>query len=194
MKRFFAVFAVIFAMFFTVCGRAFADDLDYGREQIEDALPEGAGEILDEKGITPDNSGALNLTFGGVLSWLWDLFKSEAGKPFTLFCVLGAAILLTALAESLAEQGNLKGVVSVVGVLCSAGAAAVAMNDVLNETLGALSDELDERFFRIGRSAVVNLSHVRRVTKTDAILSDGAAVPLPRGAYEPLNRAIIART
>ena len=58
--------------------------------------------------------------------------------------------------------------------------------------LGALSDELDERFFRIGRAAIVNLSYIRRVTKTDAILSDGAAVPLPRGAYEALNRAIIA--
>ena len=38
----------------------------------------------------------------------------------------------------------------------------------------------------------MNLSHVRRVTKPDAILSDGTAVPLPRGAYEALNRAIIA--
>ena len=139
MKRFFAVFALVMALFFTLGGRAFADNFDYGREQIEGALPDDASEILDEKGITPDNSGALNLTFGGVLSGLWDLFKSEAGKPFTLFCVLGAAILLTAFAESLAEQGNLKGVVSVVGVLCSAGSAAAAMNDVLGETLGALS-------------------------------------------------------
>ena len=139
MKRFFTVFAVVFAIFFAFSGRAFADEPDYGREQIEGALPENAGEILNEKGITPDNSGALNLTFGDVLGGLWDLFKSEAAKPFTLFCVLGAAILLTALAESFAEQGNLKGVVSVVGVLCSAGAAAAAMNDVLNETLGALS-------------------------------------------------------
>ena len=46
--------------------------------------------------------------------------------------------------------------------------------------------------FRIGRAAIVNLSYIRRVTKTDAILSDGAAIPLPRGAYEALNRAIIA--
>lgn len=60
-------------------------------------------------------------------------------------------------------------------------------------TLGALSDALDARFFRIGRSAVVNLSYICRVTKTDAILSDGTAVPLPRGAYEALNRAIIAQ-
>ena len=52
--------------------------------------------------------------------------------------------------------------------------------------------ELDERFHRIGRSLLVNLSYVRRVTKPEVILSDGTALPLPRGAYEPLNRAIIA--
>lgn len=49
----------------------------------------------------------------------------------------------------------------------------------VKKTLGALSDELDERFFRIGRAAIVNLSYIRRVTKTDAILSDGRGHPAP---------------
>lgn len=62
----------------------------------------------------------------------------------------------------------------------------------VKKTLGALFEELDERFVRIGRAAIVNLAYIRRVTKTDAILTDGTAVPLPRGAYETLNRAIIA--
>lgn len=30
-----------------------------------------------------------------------------------------------------------------------------------------------------------------RVTKTEIRLSDGTAIPLPRGAYEGVNRAII---
>jgi hypothetical protein len=38
----------------------------------------------------------------------------------------------------------------------------------------------------------VNLSCISRVTKTDIILKDGANIPLPRGAYEKVNRAIIA--
>lgn len=52
---------------------------------------------------------------------------------------------------------------------------------------------LDERFHRIGRSVIVNLSYVRRVTRSEVLLSDGTALPLPRGAYEALNRAIITR-
>lgn len=61
-------------------------------------------------------------------------------------------------------------------------------------TLGKLEKELDERFYRVGRSAIVNLAQISRVTKTEIKLSDGAAIPLPRGAYEGVNRAIINMT
>ena len=58
-------------------------------------------------------------------------------------------------------------------------------------TLGRLEEQLDERFYRVGRSALVNLTQISRVTRTEIILSSGDAVPLPRGAYEGVNRAII---
>lgn len=58
-------------------------------------------------------------------------------------------------------------------------------------TLGELEKGLDDRFFRVSRSAVVNLTQIGRVTKTEIKLIDGAAIPLPRGAYESVNRAII---
>jgi len=57
-----------------------------------------------------------------------------------------------------------------------------------------LENALDTRFCRIGRSMIVNLSFIRRVTKTEVRLSDGTILHLPRGAYEPLNRAIITFT
>ncbi len=58
-------------------------------------------------------------------------------------------------------------------------------------TLGRLEEQLDERFYRVGRSAIVNLTQISRVTRTEIRLSDGTAVPLPRGAYDGINRAII---
>ena len=61
-------------------------------------------------------------------------------------------------------------------------------------TLGELEKQLDDRFYRVGRSCIVNLTNIARVTKTEIKLSDGTPIPLPRGAYEPLNRAIIAHT
>ena len=64
----------------------------------------------------------------------------------------------------------------------------------VKRTLGEFEKELDQRFFRVGRSLILNLKDVRRVTRTEVRLSDGTVLPLPRGAYEPLNRAIIERT
>ena len=58
-------------------------------------------------------------------------------------------------------------------------------------TLGELEKQLDERFYRVGRSCVVNLTQVSRVTKTEIKLMDKTAIPLPRGAYDGINRAII---
>lgn len=59
--------------------------------------------------------------------------------------------------------------------------------------LSALEGLLDERFFRVGRSYIVNLTHVRRVLKSEVEFASGTKIPLPRGAFEAINRAIIRR-
>lgn len=58
-------------------------------------------------------------------------------------------------------------------------------------TLSELENRLDERFYRAGRSAIVNLTMISRVTKTEIHLNDGSDIPLPRGAYDNINQAII---
>lgn len=60
-------------------------------------------------------------------------------------------------------------------------------------TLSKLTDELDERFFQLGRSYVINLRCIQRVTRQAAVLTSGEQIPLPRGYYDKLNRAIIER-
>ncbi len=62
----------------------------------------------------------------------------------------------------------------------------------IKKTLSDIETELDNRFYRVGRSAIVNLTCITKVTKTDIVLKNGEMVPLPRGAYEKINRAIIA--
>ena len=63
----------------------------------------------------------------------------------------------------------------------------------VKNTLSKLAAELDERFFQLGRSYLVNLSCVQRVTRQEALLRTGDRIPLPRGYYDKLNRAIIQR-
>ncbi|MBQ7889757.1 MAG: response regulator transcription factor [Erysipelotrichaceae bacterium] len=62
----------------------------------------------------------------------------------------------------------------------------------VKKTLSELEKQLDDRFYRVGRSAIVNLTQIARVTKTEIKLNDGTTIALPRGSYEGVNRAIIA--
>lgn len=67
-----------------------------------------------------------------------------------------------------------------------------ALTDItVKMTLSELEKALDERFYRVGRSTIINLTQILRVTKSEIKLNDGTAVPLPRGAYDGVNRAII---
>lgn len=61
----------------------------------------------------------------------------------------------------------------------------------IKKTLSDVEKELDERFYRVGRSCIVNLTQISKVTKTDIFFNSGETVPLPRGSYENVNRAII---
>lgn len=62
----------------------------------------------------------------------------------------------------------------------------------VKRSLNELEGELDESFYRIHRSYIVNLRFVRRVTRTEVILKDGTVLPLSRKQYEGLNQALIA--
>lgn len=64
---------------------------------------------------------------------------------------------------------------------------------IVKRPLGQLEKDLDSRFFRISRSCILNLTFIRRVTRTQVELLSGLTVPLPRGQYDRLNRAIIQR-
>ena len=63
---------------------------------------------------------------------------------------------------------------------------------VKTEQLLSVLDRAAERLKKNEKD--VNLTCVRRISKTEVILTDGSAIPLPRGQYDALNRAIIART
>lgn len=63
----------------------------------------------------------------------------------------------------------------------------------VKKTLKEFEELLDERFYRAGRSFIINLNGIEKVTRTEIYLSCGTVLPLPRGQYEPINRAIITR-
>lgn len=58
-------------------------------------------------------------------------------------------------------------------------------------TVSELSDLLEKGFARCHRSFLVGLRHVSRITKASVFLDDGTELPLGRGLYDELNRALI---
>jgi len=61
----------------------------------------------------------------------------------------------------------------------------------VKKPLKEFEDVLDRNFFRVGRSYIVNLRYVRRTNRREVVMSCGAVVPLPRGGYGAINRAMI---
>lgn len=61
----------------------------------------------------------------------------------------------------------------------------------VKSTLNELEGELDDSFYRIHRSFIVNLRFVKKVTKSEVVLKDGKELPLSRKAYDGLNQAMI---
>ena len=49
----------------------------------------------------------------------------------------------------------------------------------------------DKGFFCLRRGLLVNLSHVKRITRTDCLLDSGESLPVARGVYKELNEAFI---
>lgn len=58
-------------------------------------------------------------------------------------------------------------------------------------TLNHFEKELGSLFLRIGRSYLVNLKCIRKVSKAELTLVDHTILGLPRGAHKMINKAII---
>lgn len=58
-------------------------------------------------------------------------------------------------------------------------------------TVSGLLEKLDEGFCRCGRSFVVSLRHICRITKSEIFLENQVSLPLGRGQYDEINKAMI---
>ena len=137
MRKFLTILLALFVMI--ACGAyAYADeDFDYGRDGLESALPDDVLGYLESEQISPELPRVFS--FSEALGELWELLKSKATAPLRMLCGLCGVVLFAALAESVADTGSLKGVFSVVSVLCGAGIAASSMYGLLNDSLTAIT-------------------------------------------------------
>ena len=58
-------------------------------------------------------------------------------------------------------------------------------------TVSGLLEKLDEGFYRCGRSFVVSLRHICRITRSEVFLENQVSLPLGRGQYDEINKTMI---
>jgi DNA-binding LytR/AlgR family response regulator len=58
--------------------------------------------------------------------------------------------------------------------------------------LAEIEAKLGGGFFKCTRSFIVGLRFVRRISKSEVILTNGISIPLGRGLYRNINKAFIA--
>lgn len=58
-------------------------------------------------------------------------------------------------------------------------------------SLGRFSEQLDETFFKVHRSFVVNLKYIQRISRSEIVMVNDDRIPLSRGMYDAVHTALI---
>lgn len=121
------------------------EQLEEIRESINERLNENTGdgvrEVLGDIDIDIDGGSLSEITFGGVIRKLAELFLSCLGMPSGMLGRLLASAVLCALAQSLSpERSDLNSVYRLLGTL----AAVLAVYDCTEKCISAVMTCLDE--------------------------------------------------
>ncbi len=129
------------AAFWLLSGKVCAVSYDYGGESVYEALPEEARQYVDEKGITPDNNGAMNLSPKEILYDLLEMAAENAAKPLQMFASILAVVLLTALLGGI-KSGMSQPKTDYVFTLVSSLTGTMIIASFLSEALGGIDTTL----------------------------------------------------
>lgn len=114
------------------------EDYDFGRESIEEALPDESAKELEDLGISP-SGGAENLNPQNVFEKVWEYICDEAAKPLTmLISVIGVIILSTLIQSMQGEENDVSSAFTAVGVLACAGIICTSFGAVLSGAKAAV--------------------------------------------------------
>lgn len=58
-------------------------------------------------------------------------------------------------------------------------------------SLAKFSEQLDETFIKVHRSYIVSLKYIRKISRAEVTMTNGAAIPISRGMYNEVHAALI---
>ncbi len=143
-KKICIILISVFSFLFFCCN-AYAEEYDYGTDELYEAVPEDVREILEDNNITADGGGIAEITLDKVFETIITEISASIGKPAAMFSSVLAVIILTAVLESFVEKSN-SATGQVFGIVSSLAATIIISSylcnalDNINTAVAAVSD------------------------------------------------------
>lgn len=58
-------------------------------------------------------------------------------------------------------------------------------------TLSKFAEQLDDTFYRVHRSYIVGMKYIKKITRNEITMTNGALIPISRGKYDEIHGALI---
>ncbi len=133
------VFCVVCCMIFSVC--SYAENYDYGTDELYDAVPEEARDFIDSNDITSDGSGITELSIEKVFNFIIELILENIKQPSIMLMSLLAVIILTSLLGGLGNIPSGSSATQVFSIV-SALTSTIIISSYLSDALNGISNSV----------------------------------------------------
>ena len=139
-SKFIRLLVVLFAVFFLMTALCVVCGAELAADELYDALPEDAAEMLDKNGITPEG-GAGSVPVSDIFGTIAELVGESAGKPLKMFGAVTAVILLASLLSGVSDAagGTVGKIYPLVTSLTCAAIISVYMSGILDTARAAFA-------------------------------------------------------
>lgn len=113
--------SVFFAFVLMICSlnlNVYAEETDYGINELHDAVPEEAADYIKENNISADGTGIAEITLNDIFENIIDEISSSLKRPAAMFSSLLAVIILGSVLKNLVS-GNSASLNHTFSLICS---------------------------------------------------------------------------
>lgn len=136
------IITLISAVCFAVSSFALSEDIN----SLYDSIPDGAADIIEDSGITPENNGLMNLNPVDIFNSIIVGIAENIETPVKMFSAVLAVIILSTVIESLysaSGTSQMKQIISVVSALTASVIISVYLGNVLSSIEGIITASSD---------------------------------------------------
>lgn len=137
------VLCELFCFSVTAYADNISEELEIDTDSLNDGLPSDVRNVLEENGITPDNTGAVTeITPKDIFSYIWQQFKLTLTRPLKTLAALIGIILIAAVIECMEDSISNKSLSKIFGIICVMISVGI-ISDSVSESIASAANALD---------------------------------------------------